>query len=105
MNVLKPEKKATIITLLTNGVSQHEISRKAGIDRKTIRRYGRLHNLPPAQDRVESKSPSHDEVATGDGSRVNENPPPRPPAYEREPAPTRGYLPMPGQPVKSTGSG
>jgi transposase len=88
MNVLKPEKKATIITLLTNGVSQHEISRKAGIDRKTIRRYGRLHNLPPAQDRLESKSPSHDEVATGDGSRVNENPPPRPPAYEREPAPT-----------------
>jgi DNA invertase Pin-like site-specific DNA recombinase len=47
MNVLKPDKKATIITLLTHGISQHEISRKAGIDRKTIRRYGRLHRTWP----------------------------------------------------------
>ncbi len=82
MNVLKPDKKATIITLLTNGISQHEISRKAGIDRKTIRRYGRLHNLSPAKDRVASKSPSGEGVATGSAESTGQNPPPRPPAFE-----------------------
>ena len=81
MNVLKPDKKATIITLLTHGISQHEISRKAGIDRKTIRRYGRLHNLPPAKDRLESKSPSGQGVATGSADSTGQNPPPRPPAF------------------------
>jgi len=82
MNVLKPDKKATIITLLTNKISQHEISRKAGIDRKTIRRYGRLHNLlttfPSA---AESKSPSGQVVATGTADSTGQNPPPRPPAF------------------------
>ncbi len=49
MNVLKPHKKATIFTLLQNRVSQHEIHRKTGIDRKTIRRYGReFENSPMA---------------------------------------------------------
>jgi len=28
VNVLKPDKKTTIITLLNNGISQREISRK-----------------------------------------------------------------------------
>jgi transposase len=83
MNVLKPDKKATIITLLTHGISQHEISRKAGIDRKTIRRYGRLHNLlttfPSA---AESKSPSGQGVATGAADSTGQNPPSRPPAFE-----------------------
>jgi transposase len=63
MNVLKPDKKATIITLLTNKISQHEISRKAGIDRKTIRRYG------------------GQVVATGSADSTGQNPPPRPPAF------------------------
>ena len=40
MNILKPDKKSTIITLLKNGISQREISRKTSIDRKTIRKYG-----------------------------------------------------------------
>ncbi len=79
MNVLKPDKKATIITLLTNGISQHEISRKADIDRKTIRKYGRLHNLlSPAA----SKSPGAEEVATGTEGTEGQNPPPRPPAFD-----------------------
>jgi transposase len=82
MNVLKPEKKATIITLLTNKISQHEISRKAGIDRKTIRRYGRLHNLlTPFPSAAESKSPSGQVVATGSADSTGQNPPPRPPAF------------------------
>jgi len=77
MNVLKPDKKSTIITLLTNGVSQHEISRKAGIDRKTVRKYGRLHNL---LGHVGSKSSGGQEVATGTEGTESQNPPPRPPA-------------------------
>jgi len=45
MNVLKPDKKSTIITLLKNGISQREIGRKANIDRKTIRKYARESDL------------------------------------------------------------
>ena len=41
MNVLKPDKKSTVTTLLKNGVSQHEIRRKTKIDRKTIRKYAK----------------------------------------------------------------
>ena len=39
MNVLKPDKKTTIITLSNSGISQREIFRKTKIDRKTIRKY------------------------------------------------------------------
>ena len=38
MNVLKPHQKGAVITLLENEVSQHEISRKTGVDRKTVRK-------------------------------------------------------------------
>jgi len=68
MNVLKPDKKAALITLLKNEISQREISRKAGIDRKTIRKYGRqLDMLPrPDKDRL-SLSSTEDPI---------QNPPP-----------------------------
>ena len=39
MNVLKAHLRITIQTLLGNGTSQHEIERRTGMDRKTIRRY------------------------------------------------------------------
>ena len=58
MNVLKPYKQATVFTLIHNGISQHEIFRKTGIDRKTIRKYQGLL-APPAP--VEPNSP----MATG----------------------------------------
>ena len=74
MNVLHPNKKAAIITLLTNGISHREIKRKVGVDRKTIRKYARMHGQPPA----ESKSPG---VATGSEPPTSQNPPPRPPAF------------------------
>ena len=38
MNVLKPHQKGAVITLLENEISQREISRKTGIDRKTVRK-------------------------------------------------------------------
>ena len=58
MNVLKPNLQATIKTLLTKDLSQREINRKTGIDRKTIRRYGRLYDLLPARGlRIQNPPP------------------------------------------------
>jgi transposase/5S rRNA maturation endonuclease (ribonuclease M5) len=82
MNVLKPNLQITIKTLLTKDLSQREINRKTGIDRKTIRRYGRLYDLLPAQESEDSKSPTSKEVATGSGESTGQNPPPRPPGPE-----------------------
>lgn len=81
MNVLKPHLEATIKTLLDKGVSQWEINQKTGIDRKTIRKYGRLHNLLAWEEEDNSKSSSGEVVATGTGVESGQNPPPRPPAF------------------------
>ena len=61
MNVLKPFKQATILTLIQNGISQHAIFRKTGIDRKTIRKY---QGLAPVEI---SNSP----MATGSGNGIS----------------------------------
>jgi len=80
MNVLQPNKKTAIITLLTNGVSQREIGRKVRVDRKTIRKYARItEGNIPVTDGL-SKSPG---VATGSEDSSSQNPPPRPPALKR----------------------
>ncbi len=63
---MKDHLRITVETLVSCGVSQREICRRTGIDRKTIRRYA-----------AGSKSPG---VATGSGAGASENPPPRPPA-------------------------
>lgn len=65
-----------MITLLDKDVSQREISRNTGIDRKTIRRYMRQNApgsipIPPPMATSKSPAPATDQ---------NENPPPRPPA-------------------------
>ena len=39
VNVLKPNQRATVITLLERNTPQREIARITGIDRKTIRSY------------------------------------------------------------------
>jgi transposase len=77
MNVLQPNKKASIITLLTNGVSQREIGRKVRVDRKTIRKYARIEKNRKQTGDDNSKSPG---VATDPEEIVDQNPPPRPPA-------------------------
>lgn len=69
---MKSHLRTTIETLLARGESQHEIHRRTGVDRKTIRRYARLSNSP---------------MATGSESGEGQNPPPRPPA--RAPAQAR----------------
>jgi hypothetical protein len=63
MNVLKPHMKTTVETLLDKGISRREIHRKTGINRKTIRRYERLHHLVAAEDNEHSKCPTHQGVA------------------------------------------
>ncbi len=68
MNVLKPDKKAAIITLLNNGISQREIHSKVRVDRKTIRKYARIQS----QCNEKSKSPG---VATGFSDTSGQNPP------------------------------
>lgn len=75
MNVLKPFQKTTVNTLIHNGISQHEIFRKTGIDRKTIRKYQGLLASPAAaapnspmatgSGEVISKPATLKEVATG----------------------------------------
>lgn len=62
---MKSNLRITIETLLARGESQHEIHRRTGVDRKTIRRYARLSNSP---------------MATGSAESDVQNPPPRPPA-------------------------
>ena len=46
MNVLKPNKRTTVATLLATGTSQREIARLTGVDRKTIRRLAQGPSCP-----------------------------------------------------------
>lgn len=84
MNVLKPHLKNTVLTLLSKHVSQHEIARKTGIDRKTIRHYA--HGMASRED---SNSP----MATGSDGLPGQIPPPRPPAGHGAEANTPRALP------------
>ena len=72
MNVLKSHLRITIETLVGCGVSQREIARRTGIDRKTIRRYAEGSNSPG--------------VATGSEVDSGQSPPPRPPAPAATPS-------------------
>ena len=85
MNVLKPHLQATVKTLLGKGISQREINRKTGVDRKTIRKYDRLDGLVAGQGAFAPKSPTERGVTTGADVEFGQNPPPRPPARESKP--------------------
>jgi len=80
MNVLKPSLQTTIKTLLDKEISQREIERKTGINRRTIRRYAGLCGLSATEEAADSKYPTSPEVATGSDIPGVENTPPRPPA-------------------------
>jgi transposase len=77
VNVLKPHLKSSVLTLVEREVSQHEISRKTGVDRKTIRKLARAVGLALAGGESNSPTP-----ATGSESLGGQIPPPRPPAGE-----------------------
>lgn len=82
MNVLKPSLQTTIKTLLSKEISQREIERKTGIDRKTIRRYSQFSGVGEPENSDASKSPTFWDVATGSNRPGIQNPPPRPPAFD-----------------------
>jgi hypothetical protein len=50
-------------------ISQQEINRKTGVDRKTIRKYGRLDGLVAGQGAFASKSPT---PATGSAEQATQ---------------------------------
>lgn len=81
---MKPNLKTTVETLLEKGVSQRDIHRKTGINRKTIRRYGRLYGQQRSEDTDHSKYPTLEGVATGSWVESGQNAPPRPPALEED---------------------
>lgn len=87
MNVLKPHQKGAVITLLENAVSQHEISRKTGIDRKTVRK------LALAMAAARLGDGSNSPMATGSAVRPDQIPPPRPPAPGARSPPAVAGLP------------
>ena len=84
MNVLKPHLKSTVLTLISQGISQHEIHRLTGIDRKTIRFY--VNSMPVAvEEEANSSTPATGSLVAAE----IENPPPRPPAICGEIEPKR----------------
>lgn len=80
MNVLKPNQRATVFTLLERKASQREIARMTGIDRKTIRSYQRCWQTE------QSNSPG---VAT---DLIEQTPPPWPPTPIASAEPMRTSL-------------
>ena len=87
MNVLKPHQKGAVVTLLENEVSQHEISRKTGIDRKTVRKLARA--MAAARSGEGSNSP----MATGSDGLPDQIPPPWPPVLGARSPPAVAGLP------------
>jgi hypothetical protein len=71
VNVLKPNQRATVYTLLERGSTQREIARITGVDRKTVRSY---------QRRWEAEPPNSPGVATGSEAVAAQIAPPWPPA-------------------------
>ena len=69
MNVLKPHLKSTVFTLISQGVSQREIHRLTGIDRKTIRFYAKSVPTEAAIGDSNSSTP-----ATGSGADAYSGP-------------------------------
>jgi transposase len=74
VNVLKQHLRNAVEVLLRAGLTQHQISRRTGVDRKTVRRIQRQANSPI--------------LATGSQDPGGQIPPPRPPA----PEPSHGSL-------------
>jgi transposase len=74
VNVLTPQQRNTVVTLLQNKVSQHQINRKTGIDRKTIRKLAQEISAALAAA-SNSSTP-----ATGAPGLADQIPPPWPPA-------------------------
>lgn len=78
---MKAYLQTMIATLLARGMSQREIARRTGVDRKTIRSYAAVYAAAAA---VGANSPG---VATGSETPAPQIPPPWPPVPIRRQAP------------------
>ena len=65
------------------GISQRKINRKTGINRRTIRRYGRLYDQVVCEDTAHSNYPTSEGMATGSWEQCGQNTPPRPPGLPK----------------------
>ncbi len=83
MNVLKPHLQGTVLTLISRGITQREIHRVTGVDRKTIRTYARAAAASTAANSPTLATGS----AAGPTAAQDQIPPPRPPAIAEEMAP------------------
>ena len=84
---MKPHQKGAVVTLLENQVSQHEIARKTGIDRKTVRK------LALAMAAARAGGDSNSPMATGSAGLSVQIPPPWPPAPGARSPPGMAGLP------------
>ncbi len=89
MNVLKPHLQGTVLTLISRGVTQREIHRVTGVDRKTIRTYARAAAASAAVTAANSPTLATGSAA-GPTAAQDQIPPPRPPAIAEEEAPADG---------------
>lgn len=85
MNVLKPNKRTTVATLLATGTSQREIARLTGVDRKTIRRLALGQSGPEPNSPTLATGPASANSSTPATGTPVEIPPPRPPAPDTGP--------------------
>lgn len=80
---MKPHQRSTVETLLKNGLSQREIERNTGVDRKTIRKLAQARIIPAIG------RPANSPMATGSSGWAVETPPPRPPGLATDASPNR----------------
>jgi hypothetical protein len=90
VNVLKSHLRVTVETLLRAGVSRREITRRVGVDRKTIRRYAEQMSKSPGET---------PKVATGSEGKETQNPPPWPPAFSPRSV-SACHRPVPPHPIQ-----
>jgi transposase len=86
VNVLKPHLQGTVLTLISRGVTQREIHRVTGVDRKTIRTYARAAAACAAVTAANSPTLATGSAAVPTTAEV-QIPRPRPPAIAEEEAP------------------
>jgi transposase len=92
VNVLKPNQRATVYTLLERGTTQREIARITGIDRKTVRTYQRRWQAQQADRANQAESANSPRVATGSDASASQTPPPRRSAPAAAPLPASTSL-------------
>jgi transposase len=83
VNVLKPNQRATVVTLLERNTSQREIARITGIDRKTVRSYQQRWLAVQANSPGVATDPTNESASNATSASEPQTPPPWPPTPTR----------------------